>query len=114
MKRWIVAFLLGASLVVALAQTPQRPSQKPAESKGRFLLVPAEIDAGPGTGGAITHKVFLIDSQTGRVWRFDPGALVEQEGKMVSYPEMFVPVGISRWTPPVREDLHLDQQPPAR
>lgn len=46
---------------------------------GRYQLVPAEVPAVGGTG--MVHDLFLLDTQTGRVWLFHPAI-----GKMRTIP----------------------------
>lgn len=36
---------------------------------GRYRLVPAEVEAVDGS--KVLHELFLLDTQTGKVWRFD-------------------------------------------
>jgi hypothetical protein len=40
----------------------------PASPSSRYQLVPAQVDS--LTGGTVQHTVFLLDTQTGKVWKY--------------------------------------------
>lgn len=93
MNRAIAFAVLVCSAALA-AQTPQ-PRTKPTPQP-RYLLVPAEVKAGIGfAGGELTHEVFLIDTETGRVWRFQPGGVINSsDGNSDQQNDMFIPVTV--------------------
>ena len=63
----LVLFVLAAAL--AIGQQKKAPQQS---NTGRFSMVAAEVREGIGGPGTITATLFVIDSQTGRVWRWMP------------------------------------------
>jgi len=101
--RWVLlvaavclGLLLGMALFPTLANQAAAASAVQASGQAtaeRFQIVPAEAMVyalGAGTGassGEMVHKVFLLDSFTGRVWvwddvvsKRDPSATVITEG----------------------------------
>ncbi|MGA2415732.1 MAG: hypothetical protein ABSF59_14875 [Candidatus Sulfotelmatobacter sp.] len=57
----------------------------------RYQLVSLEFD----DQGATSKQVFLLDSQTGRVWRYQAGWLPPvKDNKPVEIPEIFIPIQI--------------------
>ncbi len=69
MKKWNV--VVGIMLLIAVIAYAQQSQKTPtAASSGRFALihtkVPTQVPNGREAG------VFVIDTQTGRVWKYDP------------------------------------------
>jgi hypothetical protein len=54
--------------LVAAAQNPSSKPAPPAAANSRYQLVPAQVDS--LTGGTVQHTVFLLDTQTGKVWKY--------------------------------------------
>jgi hypothetical protein len=98
MRRLLVAFLLTLS-VVATAQAPQ----KTAEPTGRYMLVPAiatmyQDNTKTISPGVESHEVFLIDTQTGRVWKLQPGILAnDKDGNPHFQEASFIPISVDEW-----------------
>ncbi len=73
-------------------QSQQSRSNEPT-NQGRYQVIPAVVDAGAGLGGGTTHELFLVDTQSGRVWRFQAeGTGKDSNGKTIEIPEGFFPV----------------------
>ncbi len=65
------------------------------KSQGQYQLVPVALDAGVGMGGGTTNELFLIDTQSGKVWRYQVGGVGKKpDGTREEIPELFWPVGI--------------------
>ena len=100
MKRISVSSLIIMLLpgLAAVGQQSTPTASRSGLSQARFQLMSAEVDAGVGMGGDVTHEVFLIDTQTGKVWRFQPaGMSKEKQGNTGEIPQLFVPVNIMNW-----------------
>ncbi len=83
-----------AILVLALFAMPlqgQKPSAVPSPDQGRYQLLPVALGERGGT-----PQLFLFDSQTGRVWHYQPEKFLPTgAGKSPSVElEAFVPVMI--------------------
>jgi hypothetical protein len=66
-KLWLST--LCVLLCIASVAAGQKSSSKsePAPSS-RYQLVPAQVDS--VAGGTVQHTVFLLDTQTGKVWKY--------------------------------------------
>jgi hypothetical protein len=67
-------------------------------SNQRFQLFSAQVEYRQDNGTDLPeHEVFLLDSQTGRVWRYQSNATMEtQPGKNQDIPEHFLSVDIDQ------------------
>jgi hypothetical protein len=84
--------------LAAVGQQSTPTASRSASPQARFQLISAEVDAGVGMGGDVTHEVFLIDTQTGKVWRFQAGGVSkDKQGNMGEVPQLFFPVNIMNW-----------------
>ena len=89
--------LIVLGLICALPLQGQKapirpPVQQPAP--GRYQLVSLELNDHLEK----TKSVFLLDSQTGRVWRYQPfSAGTTNDNKPINFPEVFLPIEI--WQP---------------
>ncbi len=104
------------SLCVLLCMVPfavgQKSSPKPEPTaSSRYQLVPAQVDS--LGGGTVQHTVFLLDTQTGKVWKYiasgQPKMLKEKDqttdlsGSSTTIgltPGTFVPVDRIEFAPP--------------
>jgi hypothetical protein len=77
--------------VSALAQQPTKPHPDPLTHQGRYQLVAATIE----NGQTSEKTVFMIDTETGSVWRFQAVYFVK-DGPNAGYatPESFVAVPV--------------------
>jgi hypothetical protein len=96
MRRWNLIStmaVLGCVLWIA-SGSAQPPVAKTGGSAGRYQLVAAELDAQIGGGDKSQHCLFLVDTQTGRVWKFQVGGMVAatNTAKPGYLPETFLPV----------------------
>jgi hypothetical protein len=93
MKTRIAGFICILGLIGMSMQSQQPHSEEPTHS-GRYQAIPAVVDAGTGTGGETTHELFLVDTQSGRVWRFQAeGIGKDSNGKAIEVaPEGFFPI----------------------
>jgi hypothetical protein len=64
-----VVVILVIMVVLAFGQQNKVP---PQPNTGRFSLVAAEVHEGFGGPRERTATVFVIDTQTGKVWRWSP------------------------------------------
>ena len=65
-KLWLLGLCVLCLIVVAAGQ---RSSPKPeAAASSRYQLVPAQVDS--LSGEKVQHTVFLLDTQTGKVWKY--------------------------------------------
>ncbi|HXM64151.1 MAG TPA: hypothetical protein VN950_25035 [Terriglobales bacterium] len=69
---------------------PSSPTQ--TETSGRYQLIPAQVELGMHAGEALSMQLFLVDTQTGRVWRYQPSGVVGEGKGAVVTPEMFIPI----------------------
>lgn len=86
----LFAFLRGDRAVLAAS---------PDLTSGHFQLMAAVVDELNGEGNSIpTHEVFLLDTDTGRVWKFQGTVWTSNSsGKSkVLMPEMFVSIPINQ------------------
>ncbi len=67
----VLVVLLSGLLVTILVA--QQSSTKTSGTAQRYQLVPALIEDEGNEGGDVTrHAVFLVDTNTGGVWRYEP------------------------------------------
>jgi hypothetical protein len=108
-KLWLLALCVFGLTLVAAGQKPS-PKPEPAASS-RYQLVPAQVDS--LTGEKVQHTVFLLDTQTGKVWKYvasgQPKTLKEKDqttdlsgGSTIVglTPGTFVPVDRIEFAPP--------------
>jgi len=110
-KMWLLTLciLFWLTLTAAAGQKPS-PKPEPAASS-RYQLVPAQVDS--LGGGTVQHTVFLLDTQTGKVWKYvasgQPKTLKEKDqttdlsGSSTTIgltPGTFVPVDRIEFAPP--------------
>ena len=64
-KPWLLALCV---LCLTLVAAGQRSASKPEPvGSSRYQLVPAQVDS---LTGEVQHTVFLLDTQTGKVWKY--------------------------------------------
>jgi hypothetical protein len=92
--------LLLLSLALGPASLSQQPNQATATTSdapiGRYQLLAAPVE-----NGAITPQktVFLLDTATGRVWRFRETVVGKDEsGKEIAYPPLFESIPVASLT----------------
>lgn len=69
----IIATVLAVVLVLSLSAAAQNP-------QARYQLIPAQTEL--RNGERTSHEVFLLDTQTGKVWKFVAGI-----GRVTELPE---------------------------
>jgi len=107
-KLWLLALCVLCLTLVAAGQKSS-PKPEPAGSS-RYQLVPAQVDS---LTGGVQHTVFLLDTQTGKVWKYvasgQPKMLKEKDqttdlsGGSTTIgltPGTFVPVDRIEFAPP--------------
>jgi hypothetical protein len=107
-KTWSVVLCVLCLTLVAAGQKSS-PKPEPAGSS-RYQLVPAQVDS---LTGGVQHTVFLLDTQTGKVWKYvasgQPKMLKEKDqttdlsGGSTTIgltPGTFVPVDRIEFAPP--------------
>ena len=65
-KLWLLALCVLCLILVAAGQKSS-PKPEPGASS-RYQLVPAQVDS--LSGEKVQHTVFLLDTQTGKVWKY--------------------------------------------
>jgi len=65
-KLWLLALCVLCVIVVGVGQKSS-PNPEPGASS-RYQLVPAQVDS--LSGEKVQHTVFLLDTQTGKVWKY--------------------------------------------
>jgi hypothetical protein len=95
-NKWILAAICSVMLF-SLAPAQQHPTPTPTQTMtatGRYQfesLVIDELD--PGTEAASpAHVAFLVDTETGQIWRFQPNWVQTQNGKSSVIPDMLIRV----------------------
>jgi len=107
-KLWLLALCVLCLILVAVGQ---KSSLKPEAAASRYQLVPAQVDS--LSGETVQHTVFLLDTQTGKVWKYvasgQPKTLKEKDqtsdlsgGSTIVglTPGTFVPVDRIEFAPP--------------
>ena len=88
---FLLAFMPGDSPVLAAS---------PDLASGHFQMMAAVVDELNGEGTSIpTHEVFLLDTNTGKVWKFQGTVWTSsnQNGKgKIFMPEMFVSIPVNK------------------
>ena len=108
-KLWLLALCVLCLILVAAGQKPS-PKPEPGASS-RYQLVPEQVDS--LSGEKVQHTVFLLDTQTGKVWKYvasgQPKTLKEKDqtsdlsgGSTIVglTPGTFVPVDRIEFAPP--------------
>jgi hypothetical protein len=109
-KSVLLALCVLLCLTLAAGQKSS-PKSAPAAPSSRYQLVPAQVDSLPG--GTVQHTVFLLDTQTGKVWKYvasgQPKTLKEKDQTtnlsvgsttIGLTPGTFVPVDRIEFAPP--------------
>ena len=65
-KLWLLALCVLCLILVAVGQKSSPKAEAVASS--RYQLVPAQVDS--LSGETVQHTVFLLDTQTGKVWKY--------------------------------------------
>ncbi len=94
-KRWGLTLLIVLACgTVAGGQKPV-PTTEPA-SVPRYQLVPAQVESqgDPATTTVTTHEVFMLDTQTGKVWRYTAQNVGKSQGQTIIFPEAFLMVEV--------------------
>jgi hypothetical protein len=97
--KFLLIFSLGAFCSAFPLYSQQRSAAKSEPSisqQQHFQIIYTEIDPDPTQLGHPAHQVFLLDTQTGRVWHYQPAGFVGQGPKAVEIPELFIPVEIQK------------------
>lgn len=93
-KYWIVA-MVAVLLLAAIAFAQQSP-KTPTQTQGRFSLIQAEIP-GIAPPGNREPGLFVIDSQTGQVWKYSPPSVYSNDkGENLGTPDVFLPVAFQK------------------
>ena len=91
---WYMLLVVLASGIVAGGQKPA-PTTEPT-SASRYQLVAAQVESqgDQPTTTVTTHEVFMLDSQTGKVWRYTAQNVGKSQGQTVIFPEAFLMVEV--------------------
>jgi|ERR1700733_3628312 len=102
MKRGIRLTLLFAmfSFLIFMHGDKAVLAASPDLANGHFQMMAAVVDELNGEGNSIpTHEVFLLDTDAGKVWKFQGTVWTgsNQNGKSkIIYPEMFVSIPVNK------------------
>jgi len=95
--KWIIIAALGVSLGLSIAPFENRTvSASTVPANAHFQIQDATVNE-PGANGEeiVIHEVFLLDTDSGRIWKFKPLLLAHQaDGSTQAFPEEFVSVPI--------------------
>jgi hypothetical protein len=94
-RKWIWVAVCAVSLIsMAPAQQHSALSSSTSAAGGRFQIVSLEADEPtPNSGSVVYHEVFLLDTQTGKLWHYSPAVSHKTEdGKVFFFPEKLVEV----------------------
>ena len=90
---WLLASL-ATVMLISLAPA-QRPTPSPTTSAtGRYQfqsLIIDENDPGKVTDSPV-HIAFLVDTETGQIWRFQPQRVATEDGKEIMMRDILIPV----------------------
>ena len=70
-------------------------------------MIPAQVELGLHAGEGLSMQLFLVDTQTGRVWRYQPSSVVGEGKGTVITPELFIPIELWKTLP---KDKTLPQE----
>lgn len=93
-KYWAIAAF--AALLLSAITFAQQSPKTPSQIQGRFSLIQAEI---PGIvpPGTPEPGLFVIDSQTGQVWKYSPASVYSNDkGENLGTPAAFLPVAFQK------------------
>jgi hypothetical protein len=86
-KPWLLMLCVLGLILLASGQKPLPNKDEPWASQARYQLIPAQV----GKSGEPRARLFMIDTQDGKIWKYYEGS---GTGKSGYPPEAFVPVGI--------------------
>ena|SRR5450755_1204308 len=94
----LITLLLFATVSARGQKTTSLPypaAPEPA-AQGRYQLISTHIELNGQTGESLHSQLFLLDTRTGRVWRYQPAGSIQVEGQQAptSVPEVFIPIEI--------------------
>lgn len=98
-KLWLLGLCLAGLAVIANGQKPAPPSSEPT-SVSRYQLVAAQVESqgDQPTTTVTTHEVFMLDTQTGKVWRYTAQNVGKSPqgspGQTMIIPEAFIMVEV--------------------
>src|SRR5579863_9314723 len=82
----LILIAYGQKLPADSAPEPSRPQV--------YQLVPTEVEFGKNAGEGVTHQLFLLNTQTGQIWRYQPTFAMPVNGRNEVTLETFVPVNV--------------------
>jgi hypothetical protein len=103
MKKKLIAFVCVGMICVSAAQDRKSPAPQALQNGQRYQLFAARVDFTNNEVEGSSNEVFLLDTQTGKVWRFQSTSTVK-DGII---PEQFEAVPISDST-----GVHIDWNTP--
>jgi len=100
----LVVLLFAFTLPLHGQKTALQPVPHTVTTPARYQLVSLEFDQALNVGGTATSEspsrsraVFLLDSQTGRVWRYQPELVwkgKDKDNEPAKIPELFIPLQV--------------------
>jgi hypothetical protein len=95
MKAKMIAAVILVLGMAAILYAQSLQKQTPSGSTQRFQLFAAETEEQAEQNRAEVvsqHSVFLLDTETGKVWRYQSPLTMQIQGKPVAVPATFFPV----------------------
>jgi hypothetical protein len=71
-KPWLLVLCVLCLIVLASGQKPLPNKDEPLASQARYQLIPAQV----GKSGEPMARLFLIDTQDGKIWKYCLGTRV--------------------------------------
>jgi hypothetical protein len=98
----LVVLLFAFTLPLHGQKSAPQPVPHVVTTSARYQLVSLEFDQALNVGGTATSEppsrsraVFLLDSQTGRVWRYQPELVWKgKDNEPMKVPELFIPLQV--------------------
>ena len=95
--KWIIAAMFGLAIGLSVAPFEhQTVAASVVSANTHFQMQPATVDEAAAQAGTVpVHELFLLDTETGAVWQFQPLAIAFDKGRNET---MFVAPKFSRVT----------------
>lgn len=95
MRRSLGVLFAGIVCLALYAAAQKLPSQSYVSQAQRYQLVTARVAVQPGTGEE--NALFLLDTATGRVWRYQGYTKYVLDQKETYERDKFVPVSVKEY-----------------
>lgn len=96
MKLRVLLCVLVVLCSATLATSQKAESSNNSETQ-RYQFVTAKVETTAGNGEVNT--LFLLDTTTGKVWRYQPLWVTKKDQKQEVQDELFIPIGFAEYSP---------------